>query len=191
MKNRILFALLAFLVSSGGLWAQDSGQNFFKSIGLVYTISTGKTGDNSGNSITQSMGLTANFFIFSHENFGYYINPGIGMRMKHGAENLESMDMYFGAVFGPGFRIYDGGEVDILAGIGPDVSCIVHLEDSENDKFKSTKTFLGLGLGGSLEARLKLYNTVAFSGGILMKYNFAPYSEDRTFIAAPYIGVGF
>jgi hypothetical protein len=46
-------------------------------------------------------------------------------------------------------------------------------------------------LGGSLEARLKLYKRVAFTGGMLMKYNFAPYSEDRTFIAGPYIGIGF
>jgi hypothetical protein len=191
MKNRIIFMLLAAFAFSGGLWARDSNQNFFKSIALVYTVSTGKTGNNTGNTINQSMGLTANFFIFSHERLGYYLSPGIGLRMKQGAKDLERMDMYFGAAFGPAFRIYDGSNVDILAGIGPDISCIVRLDDSVNGKFETTKTFLGLGLGGSLEARLKLYKTIAFSGGMLMKYNFAPYSEDRTFIAGPYIGIGF
>jgi hypothetical protein len=186
MKKSILFALLALLASLGGLWAQDSGGSFLKSIGLVYTISTDGNGGNS-----QSMGLTANFFIFPRENLGYYINPGIGLRMKHGVKNLERMDMYFGAAFGPAFRIYDGSEVDILAGIGPDISCMVHLREFENDNFNSIKTFLGIGLGGSLEARLKLYKNIGFTGGMLMKYNFAPYPEDRTFIVAPYIGIGF
>ncbi|MDR1862668.1 MAG: hypothetical protein LBQ67_01985 [Treponema sp.] len=188
MKNRIVFMLLITLVFSTGLWAQGSGQDFFKTIGLVYTISTAH-GDNK--SVTQSMGLTANFFVFSNENLGYYINPGIGLRMKQGAQDLENMDMYFGAVFGPAFRIHDGGKVDILAGIGPDILCIVHLGEFANETFNSTKTSLGIGLGGSIEGRLKLYNNIAFTGGILMKYNFAPYQEDRTFIASPYIGVGF
>jgi hypothetical protein len=191
MKKFIVFVSLAFIESLGGLWAQDSGRNFFTSIGLVYTISTGKTGNNADNSITQSMGLTANFFIFPGENLGYYINPGLGLRMKHGVKDLEDMDMYFGAVFGPAFRIHGGSEVDIFAGIGPDISCMVHLREFENDDWKSTETFLGLGLGGSLEARLKLYKRIAFTGGMLMKYNFAPYPEDRTFIAGPYIGLGF
>jgi hypothetical protein len=186
MKNRIVLALFALLVSSSGLWAQDLDQGFFKSIALVYTISTDKDRGHS-----QSMGLTANLFIFPRENLGYYISPGIGLKMKHSAKDLESLDMYFGSVFGPAFRIYNGGEVDVLAGIGPDISCMVHLREVEDDKFKSTETFLGIGLGGSLEARLKLYKSIAFTGGMLMKYNFAPYSEDRTFIAAPYIGIGF
>jgi hypothetical protein len=192
MKNRFLFALLAFLSFSCGLWAQESGRSFLKSIGLVYTISTtGETGDDKDKTINQSIGLTANLFIFPSGNLGYFINPGVGLRMNHVASSLKKMDMYFGAVFGPGFRIYDGSEVDILAGIGPDISCMVHLKDFENDKFKSTGTFLGLGLGGSLEARLKLNDAIAFSGGVLVKYNFAPYAGNRTFIASPYIGIGF
>jgi hypothetical protein len=105
---------------------------------------------------------------------------------------MESMDMYFGAVFGPAFRIYSGGSVDVLAGLGPDISCIVFLDDSKDGTFESTETFLGLGLGGSIEARMKLYKTITFTGGLLMKYNFVPYSEDKVFfLIGPYIGIGF
>jgi hypothetical protein len=194
MKKRIVFMILAALAFSGGLWAQDSGRNFFKSIGLVYTISIGEIDNNAVKSISQSMGINAGLFIFSHEKLGWYINPGALLRMKQGLEepkNMENMDIYFGAAIGPAFRIYGGGSVDVLAGIGPDIACVVRQDDYKNDKFESTETFLGLGLGGSLEARLKLYKTIALTGGILMKYNFVPYAEDRAFFIAPYIGIGF
>jgi hypothetical protein len=181
MKNRSVCVFLAALAFSGGVWAQDSDREFFTSISLVYTISTGETRGNATRPISQSVGITANFFVFSHENFGYYISPGIGIRMRYNTEIPNRMDMYFGTVLGPAFRIYSGSEVDIFAGLGPDISFMLRLDDFEDGSFESTETFLGLDLGGCFEARLKLNNDIAFTGGILM----------RNVAAGPYIGIGF
>jgi hypothetical protein len=187
MKNRVaIFMFMAAIVFSGELYAQDSGQTFFKSVVVTYSVSVDKTGANN-----QSMGFAINLFIFPNDDTGYYISPGADLRMKHGASEIDKMDIYLGAVFGPAFRIHDGDDVDILAGVGADFSCIVRLGRPDGGDFDSTETFLGLGVGSSLEARLKLYNSIAFTGGLLAKYNFAPYPEDKTFIARPYIGVGF
>jgi hypothetical protein len=94
---------------------------------------------------------------------------------------MERIDVYFGAVVGPAFRIYDGGEVGVFAGLGPDISCTVHLNGFGNDSFDSTETLLGIGLGGALETRLRMHKDFSFTGGILMRYDFS----------GPYIGIGF
>jgi hypothetical protein len=58
-------------------------------------------------------------------------------------------------------------------------------------KEKKNETTLGIGLGGTLETRMKIYKNIALTGGFLVKYNFAPYQADGFFIAGPYLGIGF
>jgi hypothetical protein len=116
--------------------------------------------------ITLSLGLVANFYIFTGETVGYYVSPGVGWRLRLDPEQpeeeqLTEIDVYFGATFGPGFRLYEGDRAAFLTGMGPDVFCTVHLNGEHE-----TNVALGWGLGGDLEAHLKIYENIAFAGGL-------------------------
>jgi hypothetical protein len=179
------FSLLAAASAAGGLYAQ-SEENFLKSVALSYNISIDKRGANR-----QSMGIVVNLYIFPNDGVGYYVSPGMDLRMKHGTAEPEEMDIYLGAVFGPAFRAWESGGGSIAAGAGVDFSCIVRLRKTDGGSLDHERSLVGLGLGGSLEARMKLHDNISFAAGLLAKHNFSPYAEDRTLIARPYMGIGF
>jgi hypothetical protein len=197
-RNRIILTAALAVILGGfcadSLWAEGSAdRSFFKSIGVVYTMSIQKDSGDTTRYTNHSMGLTANFFFFDNADVGYFLNPAFGWRMKtvpagqdeKDEANLKGMDMYFGVTFGPGFLLYNSSDIGLLAGAGPDLTMTVHLSEGE-----AVKVFMGIGAGGTLETRMKFHNEIGAAGGLLVKYNLAPYTEDSVFTATPYLGVG-
>jgi hypothetical protein len=193
--KRIFLGLFAVFVLSGVLEAQERDREVFRSIGIFYNVSVKKDRGKNLEYAAQSIWLGAGFFFFPEGRTGYYINPAIGFKIKTrpGKDTrLEDMVMYCGVSGGLGVKILEEDKVDLLAGAGPDLSFMVRLEGAaETEKVEKLKTFLGLGLGGIAEGRLRLHENFALTAGTLVKYNLAPYAGDWTFLAAPYIGFGF
>jgi hypothetical protein len=76
-----------------------------------------------------------------------------------------------------------------FAGIGPEFRSVINYVDFNNTLHDSGSQF-GIGIGGTLEARLKLYKLFSLAGGVrISSIFFDRISRDR--IILPYIGFGW
>ncbi|MDR2516281.1 MAG: hypothetical protein LBC88_02735 [Spirochaetaceae bacterium] len=192
IKTALALAALAVL-STGRLTALETGRDeFFKSAGIFFSMSLATDYETKTDHIALSMGVQANFFIFTGGEAGFYINPLIGIRLRlappgetpHNAP--KHMDMYLGAAGGPAFFLYDGDTLDALCGAGADLGITMRLDEGNEINMA-----MGLGLGGTLEGRLNFYRNLGIAAGLSFRCNPAPESTSPFLSVWPYLGVGF
>ena len=188
-----LAAAMMAVVPAGNLGAEEKNTDaFFKSAGLFFSMSLASHHETGADRIAISMGIQGNFFIFTGSDFGYYINPLIGIRL-HLSPEMETrndaprrMDMYMGAAGGPGYYLYHADSIDAFLGAGPDLGITMRLDEGNE-----TDISMGIGFGGTLEGRLNFYRAYGVAAGFSFRYNPAPESESVILSLWPYVGAGF
>ena len=202
MKTKVFVIVLFLLAISQSIMAQRNENGFSVSAGFIFNIA--EIHFPKENSHDMEMGVNLNLIINKNSNFGYYINiyglfdspPFFDDFYNDGYPFVgPNANFQFGIIPGIGYKKAINDYLSFFVGIGPEISYSsyeYYIGDPVTGYINDYGTLnnFGIGLGGTLEARLKIYKNLSFAGGVLMRHNFFG-SMRRNFNAHPYIGFSF